>query len=159
MFRRCRSLQDRCRSAADGRVLGDSIVKLPINREATDVRVWALGVILYALCHGRQRGASGRRVLPFGRPDRETCAKIESDGPGNLELWIGLGTQRRWIRNACACPRLSFKETATPNYRRIVRAMLTPRPEKRAFVDEITLDSWDSWLRRGERFGGSKVDS
>ena len=26
------------------------------------------------------------------------------------------------------------------------RAMLTPRPEKRAFVDEITLDSWASWI-------------
>ena len=38
--------------------------------------------------------------------------------------------------------RLNFKEAATANYRRIVRAMLTPRPEKRAFVDEITLDSW-----------------
>eukprot|EP00439_Symbiodinium_sp_Y106_P056052 s676_g7.t2 len=72
--------------------------------------VWALGVILFALCHGR---------LPFGRPDRETCAKIEAEG-------------------------LSFKETISPNYRRIVRAMLTPRADRRAFVDEILLDSWVS---------------
>ena len=33
--------------------------------------------------------------------------------------------------------------------------MLTPRPEKRAFVDEITLDSWASWIgemKSGEIF-------
>lgn len=32
---------------------------------------WALGVILYALCHGK---------LPFSRPDLETCAMLDKDG-------------------------------------------------------------------------------
>lgn len=32
---------------------------------------WGLGVILFALAHGR---------LPFSRPDTETCAKLEAEG-------------------------------------------------------------------------------
>lgn len=70
--------------------------------------VWSMGVILFAMAHGR---------LPFSRPDRDTCAKLESSG-------------------------LDFREELTGLFRKIARAMLTPAPEKRAQVCDVTLDPW-----------------
>lgn len=45
---------------------------------------WALGVILYAMTHGK---------LPFSRPDCETCAMLEKDG-----LTFGPDTTRSYAR-------------------------------------------------------------
>lgn len=69
---------------------------------------WALGVILYAMTHGK---------LPFSRPDSETCAKLDADGP-------------------------NFNEEVTSGFQRLVKACLTTKPDKRASVNEITTDPW-----------------
>jgi|Transcript_86445 MAP/microtubule affinity-regulating kinase len=69
---------------------------------------WALGVILYAMTHGR---------LPFSRPDHETCHMLDKDG-------------------------LTFNEGITPTLCTLIKAMLTPKPDKRASVNEISVDAW-----------------
>ena len=48
--------------------------------------------------------------------------------------------------------RYTFSPCPASRPKHVTRAMLTPRPEKRAFVDEITLDSWASWIRDLGRF-------
>eukprot|EP00928_Gymnodinium_smaydae_P018244 TRINITY_DN16951_c0_g1_i1.p1 TRINITY_DN16951_c0_g1~~TRINITY_DN16951_c0_g1_i1.p1 ORF type:complete len:480 (+),score=98.09 TRINITY_DN16951_c0_g1_i1:337-1776(+) len=60
--------------------------------------------------------AEGR--LPFSRPDVDTCAKLDADG----------------VRFS--------QEELSADVRRIVDAMLTPSPERRASMDEITIDPW-----------------
>lgn len=84
---------------------------------------WALGVILYAMTHGK---------LPFHRPDPETCAKLDADG-------------------------LTFREEMTPGIRRLMKAMLTPKPSKRASVNDITLDSWVTKHRFALLSGGDEL--
>lgn len=69
---------------------------------------WALGVILYAMTHGK---------LPFSRPDHETCAMLDKDG-------------------------LTFNEGITPTCCTLIKAMLTPKPDKRASINEISVDAW-----------------
>lgn len=55
--------------------------------------------------------------LPFSRPDNDTCAMLDKAD-------------------------LHFSEGSTQSLCHIVKAMLTPAPEKRASVNEITLDPW-----------------
>jgi MAP/microtubule affinity-regulating kinase len=69
---------------------------------------WALGVILYAMTHGK---------LPFSRPDHDTCVMLDKDG-------------------------LSLSDDITRSCAKLTKAMLTPSPDKRASVDQISIDPW-----------------
>jgi hypothetical protein len=72
--------------------------------------------------------------LPFSRPDEETCARLDADG-------------------------LTFKEALSPGFRRLVKLMLVPNPERRASMNEITLDSWVTKNRFAEcEFRGVLAD-
>lgn len=70
--------------------------------------------------------ALAHRKLPFNRADAETCAVLDAQGP-------------------------PFREDVTERFKRLDREMLTPDPDRRASIDNITTDTWVA----GRRFAHS----
>ncbi|CBZ52033.1 putative CAM kinase, SNF1/AMK1 family ToxPK1 [Neospora caninum Liverpool] len=99
--------------------------------------VWALGVILFGMTHGR---------LPFERPDRHTLERLRTVLSQDSSPSCTFSSSKHSV----ACPSaadlvaccLPFDASASPALKRTINAMLHPDPRKRIRISDLMNDAW-----------------